>query len=95
MTQDLSGLKVKLPTLKGSCAERAERERVKTVMIILIVELKRRFEEVPWLLLGVWDQSFCDLGQPFDGFFLGGVHGDEVPMLCDEVELGTRIPHRV
>ena len=98
MIQDFSGLKVKLPTLKESCAERAERaerERVKIVAIIFIPKVKRRFLDVPRLLFGVWDKGFCDLWEPFDRFFSSGIHGDEVSLLLDEVELCSRIPHRV
>ena len=53
MTQDFSGVKVKLPTLKESCAERAERERAKMAAIIFMSEDKRRFVDVPRLLFGV------------------------------------------
>ena len=95
MTQDFSGLKVKLPTLKESCAERAERERAKIVAIIFMPKVKRRFLDVPRLLFGVWDEGFCDLWEPFDRFFSSGIHGDEVSLLLDEVELCSRIPHRV
>jgi hypothetical protein len=53
MTQDFSGVKVKLPTLKESCAERAERERAKMAAIIFMSEVKRRFVDVPRLLFRV------------------------------------------
>lgn len=70
MTQDFSGLKVKLPTLKGSCAERRERERAQIAVMIFIGGVKRRFRNVPPLFWTRDYAPFRDLGE----FGVSGYH---------------------